>query len=58
LLAHKHDGLEPQGRLRARDAEEFAVAVAAAGEPRDEERGQGVMLRFDGQTHTDKKVDL
>jgi stage V sporulation protein R len=58
MLAHKHDGLDLKGDYARETLKNLQSLWRRPVNLVTRVEGKGVMLRFDGQTHTDKKVEL
>ena len=56
-LAHKHDGLDLKGDYARETLKNLQSMWRRPVNLVTRVEGKGAMLRFDGQSHTDKKVD-
>jgi stage V sporulation protein R len=58
LLAHKHDGLDLKQDYAKETLRNLQSLWRRPTNLVTRVEGKGVLLRYDGQTHTEKKIDL
>ncbi len=57
-LAHKHDGLDLKGDYARETLKNLQTLWRRPVNLVTKSEGKSIMLRFDGQTHSEKKIDL